>query len=253
MIRFLIILFYLIRIASSQIVQTGAGSYTTSFPGTDEAGRNDYPSGQPQTTGPALNKHIPTNDWWSSVIKNDHVSNLFNYPMALKTVNTGLVVSYIPWGVYDDQEPIIIGYSMGGLIALILCSRGLGKLGIFITPAAPSGIIAITPSVLRIFIKNIFRWKFWSKPVPPNFPSAYYGVLHDLSREQAKDIFDRSASPESGRALCEMGFPFLDPYGATKVSEQSIKCPTLTIGAGRDRITPIQIARKLKKKLKSKT
>jgi pimeloyl-ACP methyl ester carboxylesterase len=152
-----------------------------------------------------------------------------------------------------NQEPIIIGYSMGGLIALILCSRGFGKLGIFITPAAPSGINAITPSVLRIFIKNIFRWKFWSKPVPPNFSSAYYGVFHDLRREQAKEIFDRSASPESGRALCEMGFPFLDPYGATKVSEQSIRCPTLTIGAGRDRITPIQIARKLKKKLKSKT
>ena len=31
--------------------------------------------------------------------------------MALKTVNKGLVVSYLPWGVYDDQEPIIIGLS----------------------------------------------------------------------------------------------------------------------------------------------
>ena len=152
-----------------------------------------------------------------------------------------------------DQEPIIIGYSMGGLIGLILCSRGFGKLGIFITPAAPSGINAITLSVLRVFIKNVFRWKFWRKPVPPNFPSAYYGVLHDLSKEKAKEVFDRSASAESGRALCEMGFPFLDPYGATKVSEQAISCPTLIIGAGRDRITPIQIARKLKKKLKSKT
>ena len=80
-----------------------------------------------------------------------------------------------------NQEPIIIGYSMGGLIALILCSRGFGKLGIFITPAAPSGINAITPSVLRIFIKNIFRWKFWSKPVPPNFQSAYYLSLIHIS------------------------------------------------------------------------
>ena len=111
MTRFLIILFHLISIASSQIVQIGAGSYTTSFPGTDQAGRNDYPSGQPQTTGPASNKHVPTNDWWSSLIKNDHVSNLFNYPMALKTVEAGLVVSYIPWGVYDDQEPIIVSLS----------------------------------------------------------------------------------------------------------------------------------------------
>ena len=99
--------------ATAQIIQVGSGSYTTSFPGTDAAGRNGYPSGQPQTTGPAAQKHAPTNDWWSYVIKNDHASNLFNYRLALKTVNTGLVTSYIPWGVYDDQEPIIV--SLTGL------------------------------------------------------------------------------------------------------------------------------------------
>ena len=44
--------------------------------------------------------------------------------------------------------------SMGGLIALILCSKGYGKLGIFITPAAPKGINAITFSVLKIFFRN---------------------------------------------------------------------------------------------------
>ena len=43
------------------------------------------------------------------MIKNDHANNLFNYPLALKTVNSGLVTSYIPWGVFDDQEPIIVG------------------------------------------------------------------------------------------------------------------------------------------------
>ncbi|MGY8755504.1 MAG: glycosyl hydrolase [Candidatus Poseidoniales archaeon] len=111
LINSLIIIFTITQATFSQIVQVGAGSYTTSFPGVDEAGRNSYPSGEPQVSGPAANRHIPTNDWWSSVIKNNHVSNLFNYPMSLKTTNQGLVVSYIPWGVYDDQDPIIIGLS----------------------------------------------------------------------------------------------------------------------------------------------
>jgi len=111
LINSLIIIVTITQATFSQIVQVGAGSYTTSFPGVDEAGRNSYPSGEPQVSGPAANKHIPTNDWWSSIIKNNHVSNLFNYPMSLKTTNQGLVVSYIPWGVYDDQEPIIIGLS----------------------------------------------------------------------------------------------------------------------------------------------
>ena len=59
-----------------------------------------------------------------------------------------------------DERPIIIGHSMGGLIALKLCEKGLAVSGIFITPAAPKGINAISISVLRIFILHIFRWKF---------------------------------------------------------------------------------------------
>ena len=51
---------------------------------------------------------------------------------------------------------IMFAHSMGGLIALILCSRGHGKLGIFITPAAPKGINAITLSVIKIFFRKVF-------------------------------------------------------------------------------------------------
>ena len=50
------ILLFLPVTMMSNIIPVGSGSYTTSFPGTDEAGRNSYPSGSPQTSGPALNK-----------------------------------------------------------------------------------------------------------------------------------------------------------------------------------------------------
>ncbi|GAA4268782.1 glycosyl hydrolase [Hyunsoonleella aestuarii] len=94
---------------SAQITSVGSGSYTNTFPGTDTAGRNGFPSGTPQLSGIAAGKPVPTNDWWSNLVKNNHADNLFNYPMTMKTVNSGLVVSYIPWGVIDDQEPIVVG------------------------------------------------------------------------------------------------------------------------------------------------
>lgn len=93
----------------SQIIDVGEGSYTTQFPGTDVAGRNTYPSGTPYTTGIAASKPSPTNDWWSAKIKNSHADNLFNYPFTMKTMNNGLVATYIPWGVIDDITPVIIG------------------------------------------------------------------------------------------------------------------------------------------------
>tara|TARA_B110000003_G_scaffold53347_1_gene53105 strand:+ start:52851 stop:57629 length:4779 start_codon:yes stop_codon:yes gene_type:complete len=109
---FLVIIFLFINYNLSYgQVSVGAGSYTTNFPGTDSAGRNSYPSGIPQLSGNAYGKPVPTNDWWSKLIKENHADNLFNYPMTLKTTNEGLIVTHIPWGVIGDSSPIEVGLS----------------------------------------------------------------------------------------------------------------------------------------------
>ncbi|UJP66821.1 glycosyl hydrolase [Mongoliitalea daihaiensis] len=107
---FICSLFFIVTLElNAQFVPVGKGGYTETFPGTDAAGRNGFPPGQPQLSGNAIGKPVPTNDWWSLLLQSNHVSNLFNYPMAMKTTPAGLVVSYIPWGVFDDQEPIVVG------------------------------------------------------------------------------------------------------------------------------------------------
>jgi endoglucanase Acf2 len=94
--------------SKGQIVPVGSGSYTTVFPGVDPAGRNTYPSGTPYTSGIAADKPVPTNDWWSAKVKEAHVNNLFNYPTALRTMNDGLVLSYIeaPSGPNGSSQPM---------------------------------------------------------------------------------------------------------------------------------------------------
>ncbi len=104
-ISFLLICFSI----NAQTVQVGSGSYTNTHPGVDAAGRNGYPSGVPQLTGNAAGKPVPTNDWWSKLVKENHADNLFNYPMTMKTTNTGLIVTYIPFGVIGDSAPIEVG------------------------------------------------------------------------------------------------------------------------------------------------
>jgi len=100
---------FFISNANAQIVAVGSGSYRTTFPGTDVAGRNAYPSGTPYLSGSAVGKPVPTSDWWSSLVKNGNASNLFNYPYTMKTTTAGLVVSYIPSGVIDDLTPFLVG------------------------------------------------------------------------------------------------------------------------------------------------
>ena len=62
------------------IAQTpvGAGSYTATYPGTNGP-FNGSPTGSPQLSKNAVGKPVPTNDWWSKLIKEDHADNLFNY------------------------------------------------------------------------------------------------------------------------------------------------------------------------------
>lgn len=105
------LLFILFSISLNAQVGVGNGSYTTTFPGVDSAGRNKFPSGLPQVSGNAAGKPIPTNDWWSKLIKENHADNLFNYPMTMKTTNQGLIVTYIPWGPIGDSAPITVGLS----------------------------------------------------------------------------------------------------------------------------------------------
>lgn len=90
-------------------VSVGNGSYTNVFPGVDQANRNSFPSGTPQVSGVAATKPVPTNDWWSKLVKENHADNLFNYPITMKTTNNGLIMTYIPWGVIGDVYSIEVG------------------------------------------------------------------------------------------------------------------------------------------------
>ena len=70
-----------------------------------------------------------------------------------------------------------------------------------------------------------------------------------LDMDDINSVFNKSCSAESGRALCEIGFPYFFSPSPTDINADGINCPTLIIGAGRDRITPVQISKKLNKKL----
>ena len=94
---------------SAQTTSVGSGSYTNTFPGVDSANRNGYPGGSPQLSGAAQNKPVPTNDWWSLLIKDDHVSNLFNYPFTMRTTASGLGITYVPFGVVGDKQTVNVG------------------------------------------------------------------------------------------------------------------------------------------------
>jgi pimeloyl-ACP methyl ester carboxylesterase len=153
-------------------------------------------------------------------------------------------------GIRELKEiPILMGHSMGGLLAQMLGSRGLGKALVLLTPASPAGIMALKFSVIRSFSGMLMRWGFWREPGRQKFEEAVYSMLSLLPAEEQKKVFERFVY-ESGRAASEIGFWLFDRRNAAAVDESKVTCPVLVIGAAEDRITPVSVVRKVAEKYK---
>lgn len=138
--------------------------------------------------------------------------------------------------------PVIMGHSMGGLIAQKLVEAGQVQGGIFLTPAQPDGCTVTDLRMLRTFW-NIL--KVGQKNVPGGVfkvgPNGFrWGVLNAVPKARHDEIYD-GALFDSGRVYHDLAHP--DPINAAKVT-----VPTLTIGAKKDRATVIKAVRKVARK-----
>ncbi|MDH3672374.1 MAG: alpha/beta hydrolase [Gammaproteobacteria bacterium] len=143
--------------------------------------------------------------------------------------------------------PILMGHSMGGLLAQILGSRGLAKALVLLAPAPPYGISALKPSVIKSFRSALTSWGFWRKPFRQTFNEAVYSTLNVMPAESQKEVFNRFVY-ESGRAASEIGFWLMDYKQAAKVDASKVSCPVLVVGGAQDRMTPVSVSRKIAEK-----
>ena len=141
-----------------------------------------------------------------------------------------------------ETPPILIGHSMGGLIAQLVAARIPVKAVIALTPAPPAGVFALKLSTLRIFRDILLTPKFWKKPTRPSYKAARYGVLHEISEEEARAHYQEMVW-ESGRATFEIAFWTLDKTKAARLEREKIDCPVLLISGGLDRIVPASVVK----------
>jgi pimeloyl-ACP methyl ester carboxylesterase len=148
-------------------------------------------------------------------------------------------------------KPIILGHSMGGLLAQMLGARGLASSLVLLNPASPAGIVALTPSVVRAFWSVQTQWGFWRKPMRQTFDEAAYSMLHIVPEAERRAIYERFVY-ESGRAAFEIGYWLLDSQHATRVDAKQITCPILIATGAEDRITPVSVVRQVAKRYASR-
>ena len=147
------------------------------------------------------------------------------------------------------EKPIIIGHSMGGLLAQMLAARGLCRAVILLNPASPWGIFSLYPSVLVIFLGYLLRWGFWRKTHKPGYYSASFCLLNRITPRSRREIY-QTFTYEQGRAIADVGLRWLDRSKSSHVDESKVKCPMLVVGGRQDNITPARGVRKVAAKYK---
>ena len=142
-----------------------------------------------------------------------------------------------------NTKPIIMGHSMGGLLAQILGARGVASALILLTPASPSGIFSLNFSVIKTFWPVLFKWGFWEKPHCLPFKNSVYGMMHLMSENDRQKHYSQCVH-ESGKAATEIAFW----QHAARVDESKVKCPVLVVAGKEDRITPASAVKKVAQK-----
>lgn len=148
-----------------------------------------------------------------------------------------------------NVAPILMGHSMGGLLAQILASRGLAKGLVLLAPAPPAGIFSLKLSVIRSF-QEILTWGFWKKPFRLSFEKAVYATMHLIPEPKQWKAYEQLVY-ESGYAAFQIGFWPLDRTRATRVDEKKVKCPVLVLAGQEDRITPAPVVKRVAEKYKA--
>lgn len=145
-----------------------------------------------------------------------------------------------------DSKPLLLGHSLGCLLAQLVAARTEVAGMVLMGPAPTADIFAFYPTMVRCFIKHFLRWGFWKKPMPPYKKEFFKYCMNEQSEADKEAVF-ATLIPESGLVYAQMAFPFFDKKKSAVVDFSKIKKPVLVITGSNDKMTVSTIARKTAK------
>jgi len=146
-----------------------------------------------------------------------------------------------------DSKPVIMGHSMGGLLAQMLAERGQAHRLVLLASAPSAGLQVFNISSARSLFSEISKLDLSKRPVRITYKEAAYGLLNRCPDGLKRELYDAFVY-ESGRATFEIAFWYFDRKRVARVDEKKVACPALIVAGMEDRIVPISIARRIAKK-----
>lgn len=134
------------------------------------------------------------------------------------------------------EPPILLGHSLGGLVAALAAGRAPVSAVVLLAPSAPWGVAASSMEEAITAFGLHMLGPFWAQAVPPDGDLMRRYSLDRVNRADRSAIV-RRLRPESGRALWETLNWWLDPFMTTSLGGAA-PSPCLVIGGQRDVVHP---------------
>ena len=135
------------------------------------------------------------------------------------------------------EPPILIGHSMGGLVAHLAAAKAPVSSLILLAPSPPWGVPGASMEEAISAVSLYALGPFWLQSIDPDYALAKLYSLDRMEKADRKAVFARMV-PESGMALWQTLNWWLDPFMTTSVPAGRVDAPALVIAGGRDVIHP---------------
>jgi pimeloyl-ACP methyl ester carboxylesterase len=134
------------------------------------------------------------------------------------------------------SPPVLIGHSMGGLVAQLAAARTAVAALVLLAPSPPWGVAATTPEEWACAFGSLAVALAGPVVEPRRGPISDW-MLAGLDAGERRAVEGRLQS-ESGRALAETLAWALDPMAASLVPAAAVKAPVLGFAGERDAVHP---------------
>ena len=137
----------------------------------------------------------------------------------------------------EPRPPVLIGHSLGGLVAQMAAAKAGVAALILLAPSAPQGVAGSSLEEAASAFGLYALGPFWSQAVKPDDAVAHLYSLDRMGKAEGQAVAGRMVA-ESGRALFETLNWWLDPFMTTQVDAARIKAPVFAASGSADLIHP---------------
>jgi pimeloyl-ACP methyl ester carboxylesterase len=137
----------------------------------------------------------------------------------------------------QDERPILIGHSVGGLVVQLMVAKGLADLGVAISSVAPNMMLAFDWGFMKnsALIANPFKG---NEPYYNDLESFHESFCKTMSMADTRIAFEETATHDSRNMLRDcMG-------EAGHIDTEMPHAPMLFIGAEKDEVIPAALCKR---------